>query len=341
MFILRRSSLVNFAFAVKRLSFIKQYEKEIKKQNLELEETIKAIVDEMNDQLSDVVSNDLQFLCKKYHIYNIIINYGISNNDITVDDLIIMLKSLSIDEFKDFYRKNMFSMETEYSLEEIKDKISQHEANNTVSFLPTFKDFVTLEKEIELLLPRIIQCLDAIAKLYQQQVSRIVEVEAKFEKIFSEYLEEEEVFAEHLFVVGSETYDYRTMTVSVYISIFIENCLSFIGYKDKSKLQMIVGSGLKHRLMEASEHELELFKCLADPTKLSILEMIAKEKVCANDIAQRLKLTKATISYHMSKLILVGILKINLQEGKKAYYQVQEDVIKRGFDGYLERLKTK
>ncbi|KAB3527607.1 ArsR/SmtB family transcription factor [Alkaliphilus serpentinus] len=339
MFLLKRNPLINFALAVKRLSNLKEYEKDIKKEKFEMDQEVKKIIEEINNQLSEVVSNDLEYLAKKFHIYQFIMSYAFDHNEISVSRFILIIQGFSMEEFKEFYRQEMFNVKADTTIEEIKEKISQHQDNNSISFLPTYKDFLTFEKEIHLIVPRIIQCLEAISAIYEDLNTEIKLLEEKYEEVFKEYLSNQDSFAQQLYVIGKDTYDYTKKDVNVYINIFLENFVSFSIDSDKKYLHMIIGIGLRSRLIEDSQYHLEFFKCLADQTKLNIIEMIASERVCARDIAKRLKLTKATISYHIGKLMMVGILKIDLQEGKKAYYQVQQDIIQKAFDGYMEKLK--
>lgn len=51
---------------------------------------------------------------------------------------------------------------------------------------------------------------------------------------------------------------------------------------------------------------IQLFKCLADKSRLQILKSLAKEDMYVELLAQRLDLTPATISFHLKKLADVG-----------------------------------
>lgn len=47
---------------------------------------------------------------------------------------------------------------------------------------------------------------------------------------------------------------------------------------------------------------IKLFKCLADKSRLQILKSLAKEDMYVERLAERLRLTPATISFHLKKL---------------------------------------
>ncbi len=341
MFTLKSSKLVNFAYTILRVSQMTKYERDMKKLNFELNQDIKKIAVDMESSLSELVLNDLEFLIKKYHIYGMMIVLGLERPEMSADEFIAHIKILSFEAFRDFYRKYTFNLKSNNDIENIKEKIQQSEGNNANSVLPTFKDFLVFEREIELLFPRIIQCLVAFNKVYSKYYPDAMRLQLQQEEAYREYLEDQELFARDLFLIGSDIYDYRIMDVDVYVILFQEGDLAFRRDMENKKLDMLVGCCLQKVYRNNSHGQLELFKCLADPTKQRIIELIAHERVCAKDIAKRLKLTKATISYHISRLIMVGLIKINMQEGKRAYYQVQEDVIKEAFDGYLEGLRNK
>lgn len=338
MFILKKCQLLNFGTAINRLSQLNQYDREMKKENLEADEEIKRVITAIDSQLSEIIRNDMIFFVKKYHIDQLPISVGLKENDRTIDDFIKDIRGFGPEEFKKFYRDYMFTMDA--TLDEIKEKIQRNEENNAISFLPTFKDYLTFERDIEVIAPRIIQSFEVVSKIYNAHWDAIFKIEEKYDEIFKKYLENQEAFAQQLYLIGRDTYDYKIKDVYVYVALFLEGYLSFNIRKEIDKLFMVVGAGLHRKILEDSQLHQEFFKCLADPTKLKIIEMMTRERVCARDIAKRLKLTKATISYHLNKLILVGILKIGLQEGKKAYYEVQLDVIQLYFDQFINNIKN-
>lgn len=51
-----------------------------------------------------------------------------------------------------------------------------------------------------------------------------------------------------------------------------------------------------------------LFKALADETRLEILDMLAKEELCACHILESFNITQPTLSYHMKILVEAGLV---------------------------------
>jgi ArsR family transcriptional regulator len=72
----------------------------------------------------------------------------------------------------------------------------------------------------------------------------------------------------------------------------------------------------------------ELFKALADPARVRIVNTIATagEPVCACDFEPALGLSQPTVSHHLRKLTEAGLLERE-QRGKWAYFSLKRDAV--------------
>ena len=72
----------------------------------------------------------------------------------------------------------------------------------------------------------------------------------------------------------------------------------------------------------------ELFKALADPARVRIVNLLATagEPVCACNLNEPVGLSQPTVSHHLKKLVDAGLLERE-QRGKWAYYRVAPDVL--------------
>ncbi|MTG99468.1 MULTISPECIES: ArsR/SmtB family transcription factor [Myroides] len=69
-----------------------------------------------------------------------------------------------------------------------------------------------------------------------------------------------------------------------------------------------------------------MFKVLAHPARLAILQYIINQKACiCNDLVDELGLAQSTISQHLKELKASGIIKGNI-EGKSVCYCIDETV---------------
>ncbi len=67
-------------------------------------------------------------------------------------------------------------------------------------------------------------------------------------------------------------------------------------------------------------------KALADPTRLKILNYLAKEELAPSELARRLKLRAPTVTHHMSELRLAGLVNVLVQGSEKKYTARMEAV---------------
>jgi ArsR family transcriptional regulator len=72
----------------------------------------------------------------------------------------------------------------------------------------------------------------------------------------------------------------------------------------------------------------ELFKALADPSRVRIVNALARsdEPVCACDFEPALGLSQPTVSHHLKKLTEAGLLERE-QRGKWAYFSLKRDAV--------------
>lgn len=89
----------------------------------------------------------------------------------------------------------------------------------------------------------------------------------------------------------------------------------------------IARAGMSH---EDAEVTAKLFKALADPHRVRVVNLLAVsgEAACVCDLTQTLGLSQPTVSFHMKKLVDAGLLERE-QRGVWAYYSLRPDVIER------------
>ena len=79
----------------------------------------------------------------------------------------------------------------------------------------------------------------------------------------------------------------------------------------------------------------ELFKVLADETRVKVVYLLSLEELCVCDIAFLLDSTVSNISHHLRVLRTAHLVKYRRQ-GKQIYYTLDDDhvvnIIKEGFD---------
>src|SRR5215471_491734 len=82
---------------------------------------------------------------------------------------------------------------------------------------------------------------------------------------------------------------------------------------------------------EEAEATAALFKALADPARVRIVNMLATsdgEPVCVCHLIGPLGLTQPTVSHHMKRLLDVGLVERE-QRGKWAYFSLKTDAVEK------------
>jgi ArsR family transcriptional regulator len=74
----------------------------------------------------------------------------------------------------------------------------------------------------------------------------------------------------------------------------------------------------------------QLFKALADPHRVRILNLLATspDPVCVCEFTEPLGLSQPTVSHHLKKLVQAGLLERE-QRGTWAYYSLNHDALGR------------
>jgi ArsR family transcriptional regulator len=74
------------------------------------------------------------------------------------------------------------------------------------------------------------------------------------------------------------------------------------------------------------EHIVQIFKALADETRLKILIILAKRRICAKGIAKHLEISEAAVSQHLKVLKEASII-VGEKVGYYVHYDIQEPVL--------------
>jgi ArsR family transcriptional regulator len=72
----------------------------------------------------------------------------------------------------------------------------------------------------------------------------------------------------------------------------------------------------------------ELFGALADPPRVRIVNLLATsdEPICVCELIEPLGLSQPTVSYHLKRLLEVGLVERE-QRGKWAYFSLKRDAV--------------
>ena len=85
----------------------------------------------------------------------------------------------------------------------------------------------------------------------------------------------------------------------------------------------------KTQIFSEKQNELaDLFRVLANPARIAILEYLGRQKACiCNDIVEEIGLAQPTVSQHLKEIKRIGLIKGEI-EGKKVCYCIDLEKLK-------------
>jgi ArsR family transcriptional regulator len=83
----------------------------------------------------------------------------------------------------------------------------------------------------------------------------------------------------------------------------------------------------------------EIFRGLADPTRLRIVVLLLERELCVCDLMAVLRLPQSTVSRHMSRLKMAGLVK-DRRDGKWVYYRLGDNPLVNNLRNFLRRNLT-
>lgn len=90
---------------------------------------------------------------------------------------------------------------------------------------------------------------------------------------------------------------------------------------------------------EVLEAIAELFKGFADPTRVRILSLLARQELCVTDIADRVQISQSAVSHQLRLLKQMHLIKFR-REGKNILYSLADDhvltILEMGLEHVLE-----
>lgn len=82
----------------------------------------------------------------------------------------------------------------------------------------------------------------------------------------------------------------------------------------------------------------QIFKALSDETRLKILVIISRKKICAKGIARHLDISEASVSQHLKVLKDAGII-VGIKMGYYVHYSLQEPAL-AGISEFIDQLAS-
>jgi ArsR family transcriptional regulator len=114
-----------------------------------------------------------------------------------------------------------------------------------------------------------------------------------------------------------------------------ERCAETIIDEDKvRRAEQVLLDGLQ------ATHLADMFKALADPTRLRIVSILAHTELCVCDLAATLGMTQSAVSHQLQLMRRMRLVK-NRKDGRMVYYMLDDEHVQDLFQRGLEHVKHK
>lgn len=269
-------------------------------------------------------------------------------NNMTVEDLIQgRERILSLEE--DYLREL-----TEKDILDLGDFIEGEELENLdvkKEFMPFLINKLTIEEKDKWWLTVITQepqkYLVELIDILLESLEVFKETFKVMEKDVEKFIEEFRMLVDNnknfIFeVTGLKIFDTWESDIHIYPSFARYNAVSFTSNRsfifNREKLEYMYFGWKFYELVKLSRgknSEVELLndrlKCFSDKSKFNIIKMLREKPMFGQEIASKLSLTTATVSYHMNALILAKLVYIE-KEDNRVYYIVDKDAMEEFFN---------
>lgn len=129
----------------------------------------------------------------------------------------------------------------------------------------------------------------------------------------------------------------RTKALDIYGLIIAQNTSMFQFFTDNSDYTFIKFGIFSDKKVAKEGNKLKLLrqylKILGDPTRIDILDLLKERNYYAKELSDKLYITPATLSYHISQLHMCGFIGAYI-EGRKTYYYLRRP----GFEKVINEL---
>lgn len=129
----------------------------------------------------------------------------------------------------------------------------------------------------------------------------------------------------------------RTKALDIYGLIIAQNTSMFQFFTDNSDYTFIKFGIFSDKKVAKEGNKLKLLrqylKILGDPTRIDILDILKERNYYAKELSDKLYITPATLSYHISQLHMCGFIGAYI-EGRKTYYYLRRP----GFEKVINEL---
>jgi DNA-binding transcriptional ArsR family regulator len=257
--------------------------------------------------------------------------------DLTLDNFGEYLRGLSEEEIKLIVLSDLKSMGENLAYEELAG-ISQDETQ-ILDFirklkLPSSIKWEALEffSDVKTSMKGFIELVNDYIPVYKKVIKKnknLIEnfenyiasgIESEGEAFFNRFLRDTMSLDADQVIAGILFFNSRSLICTT----VGEKLYVFVGMDYEETVKLVTGDG-------DMDINISIYKNLSDKTRFQILNLLKDQELYGQEIAEKVGITMATVSYHMSYLLASNLVKLD-RVGQKGYYTLKRDTLRKSVD---------
>lgn len=305
---------------------------------------VSDFIEDTYKQIPSIVINDIQLFLQDFsNLYVTLLHITIDKNMTHPSELINYFKNFTTDDLLNLY---LVSNETglttssprdqlDFALEEL--TLKYHKDANDKSL---FYEFIAYPKDI---VNRFINTMEVLYHDFFKPfeptlISKLADLQKRHQELYDD---NPEAFINAILFQSKESLHDSETKIHIYLGYFYGDRVN-VAYGDDCNVYFFYGALAEKKLYSenlTAQYE-ELIKSLADDTRRKLIKFLMYAPHYNKEISDYLGITTATISYHIGRLVDLGIIHLKYQEGKRIYYQVDKERFNQLFDGLKRYLAS-
>lgn len=304
---------------------------------------VSEFVENNYDQIPNIVINDIRLFLQDFsNLYVTLLHLTIEENITHPIELINSIKPLSTNDLLNLY---LVSNETGLTTTSNRDYLDTTLEELTLKYHKDAKDkslFYEFIAYPEGIINRFVYAMEVFYndffKPFEPTLNtKLVDLQQRHQELYDD---NPEAFINAILFQSKESLHDAETKIHIYLGYFYGDRVS-VAYGDDHNVYFFYGALAEKKLYSenlTAQYE-ELIKSLADDTRRKLIKYLMNAPHYNKEISDYLGITTATISYHIGRLVDLGIIHLKYQEGKRIYYQVDTERFNQLFDG-LKRYLT-
>ena len=315
----------------------KSNQKDIDISNSRFRHFASDFVDNNYKQIPNIVINDIRLFLQDFsNLYVTLLHLTIEENLTHPIELINYFKGFTTNDFLNLY---LVSNETDLTTDSSRDQLDLVLDELTLKYHKDAKDkslFYEFIAYPDGIVDRFINAMEVLYHDFFKPFEPILgkkleDLQKRHQELYDD---NPEAFINAILFQSKESLNDSETKIHIYLGYFYGDRVN-VAYGDDHNVYFFYGALAEKKLYSenlTAQYE-ELIKSLADDTRRKLIKFLMHAPHYNKEISDYLGITTATISYHIGRLVDLGIIHLKYQEGKRIYYQVDKERFNQLFDG--------